>query len=147
MDPKVEVLRHLLATVAYRTDKALRDAPPGFADYQLFGGVRTPAQILAHMGDLFDWTLSLLEGRGEWREAPPLVWDQEIRRFHQCLRRVDELLASGGAAQCPLERLVQGPVADALTHAGQLMMLRRMAGGPVRGENFFRADISVGQRY
>ena len=145
MDPKIELLRHMLATIAYRTAKALRDTPPGFADYQVFGGTRSPAQLLTHMGDLFEWTLSILEGNPEWREAPPLAWDQEVRRFFTSLQRVDDLLSSGRLATCSIERLLQGPFSDALTHAGQVLMLRRMAGSPVRGENYFRAEISAGR--
>lgn len=85
-DPTIELLRHMLATIAYRTAKALRDTPPGFADYQVFGGARSPAQLLTHMGDLFDWALSMLDGHPEWREAPPLAWDQEVRRFFTSLQ-------------------------------------------------------------
>ena len=143
MDPKVELLRHMLATVAYRGGKALRDAPEGFGDYQVFGGTRSPVQILSHMGDLFDWSLSILEGRAEWQEAPPLVWDQEVRRFQTSLQRLDAWLASGRPVTGSLERLLQGPFSDALTHVGQLLMLRRMAGSPVKGENYYRAEITA----
>ena len=145
MDAKYELLRHMLAAISYRTAKALRDTPAGFADYQVFGGTRSPGQILAHMGDLFDWALSMLEGHAEWREASPLVWDQEVRRFFTTLERVDDRLASGQFTDCSVERLLQGPFSDSLTHTGQLLMLRRMAGSPVRGENYYRADIAAGR--
>src|SRR6185503_11190990 len=105
---------------------------------------RTPAQLLAHMGDLFDWTVSMLDGRPERSEAPPLAWDQEIRRFFRSLEKVDDSLASGRCATS-VEGLLQGPFSDALAHAGQMLMLRRIAGSPVRGENYFRANIAVGR--
>ena len=41
--------------------------------------------------------------------------------------------------------MFQGPIADALTHIGQIGMMRRMAGAPVRGENYFKADIAAGR--
>ncbi len=145
MDPKIELLRHMLATIAYRTAKGLRDAPPAFADYQVYGGSRSPRQILAHMGDLFDWSHSLLAGHEEWREGAPLSWDQEVRRFFTALQKVDDVLSAGKFADCPVERLLQGPFSDSLTHAGQLLMLRRIAGSPVRGENYFRAEIAAGK--
>jgi hypothetical protein len=43
------------------------------------------------------------------------------------------------------EALFQGPIADALTHVGQLAMQRRLTGAPTRGENFFVAVVTAGQ--
>jgi hypothetical protein len=142
-DPKRELLRHTLATLAYRGVKPLRDAPAAFAD---FGGAgRTPAQILAHLGDLLDWALSMADGSRQWHESKPLSWNQESERFFAALKKFDDYLASAEALQAPVEKLFQGPVADALTHVGQLAMLRRLAGAPTGGENFFVADIEVGR--
>jgi len=142
-DPKRELLRHTLATLAYRGAKAVRGAPPEFA---AFAGVeRTPAQILAHIGDVLDWALSLANGSGQWRESKPLPWDQEITRFLAALKSFDDYLASAEPLQAPAERLFQGPIADALTHVGQLAMLRRLAGSSIGGENYFVADIALGR--
>jgi hypothetical protein len=142
MDPELALLRHTVATVAYRAGKALRGAPPEFGDFA--GAGRTPAQILAHMGDLFDWALLLADGRHEWRSAAPLAWDQEVGRFFATLAAFERRLQTGARLGHPAERLFQGPIADALTHTGQLAMLRRMAGCPVKGENYFKAEIQAG---
>ena len=138
-------LRHALATLAYRAGKAVRGAPPSFAKFEAAPGVRTPSQILAHMGDLFDWALSIARGKEAWQNSSPLAWDAEVARFFAALEAFDEYLASGATVHVPAERLFQGPLADALTHTGQLTILRRMAGAPVRGENYFKADIAVGR--
>lgn len=140
-----ETLRHALATVAYRAGKALRDAPPAFAAYAPSPSSRTPAEILAHMGDLFDWAVTLSEGAQAWRDSTPLAWDREVDRFFASLGRFEAALASDDALAVPVSQLLQGPVADALTHVGQLTMLRRMAGAPVRGENYANADIRPGR--
>jgi hypothetical protein len=145
MDPKRELLRHLLATIAYRGSKALRDAPENFGTLKASESSRTPVEIVAHMGDLFDWALALTQGAATWNPSKPLAWDAEVARMFESLRRLDAHLASEDALQCSPERILQGPIADALTHVGQLMMLRRLAGAPVKGENYFKAAIAVGQ--
>ena len=145
MDAKRELLRHAVATVAYRGGKAVRGAPPAFADFQAGGGARTPGVLLAHIGDLFDWALSIAKGAQAWRDSTPLAWDAEVARFHETLRHFDDYLASDAPLAVPAERLFQGPIADALTHVGQLAMLRRLAESPIRGENYFQADIAAGR--
>ena len=139
------LLRHTLATVAYRGRKAVADPPGGFAEFQVAATSRTPGQILAHIGDRFDWALSLADGQHRWHNSTPLSWDQEAARFFEGLRKFDERLASDTPLGCPAEKLFQGPVADALTHIGQIALLRRLAGGPVRAENYFKADITAGR--
>jgi hypothetical protein len=140
------LLRHTVATVAYRGGKTLRGAPAGFAEFRVAaGGSRTPAEILAHLGDLFDWGLSLARGERRWNASTPLAWDQEVARFFAALKAFDDYLASPAPLSASAEKLFQGPVADALTHVGQLAMLRRLAGGPVRGENYFKASIESGR--
>jgi len=143
-DPKRELLRHTLATLAYRGAKPLRDAPATFADFSSVGG-RTPVQIVAHLGDLFDWALSLAVGNQQWHDSKPLPWNQETERFFAALKKFDDYVASAEPLHAPAEKLFQGPIADALTHVGQLAMLRRLAGTPTGGENFFVADIEVGR--
>ena len=145
MEPARELLRHTLATIAYRGGKALRGAPAGFAAYQSRTKARSPERILAHRGDLFDWALSLAKGEQAWRDSTPLAWNDEVDRFFHALARFDGYLASDRPLKCPPERLFQGPIADALTHVGQIAFLRRLAGAPVRGENYFRADIRAGR--
>ncbi len=144
-DPKRELLRHTLATLAYRGGKAVRNAPAGFADFHAGEGLRTPGQILAHIGDLFDWALSIAQGQQKWQNASPLSWDREVERFFAALKKFDDFLASSDPVQDSLERLFQGPVADAFTHIGQIAILRRMAGAPVKGENYHKAEITVGR--
>lgn len=143
MDEKRELLRHTLAALAYRASRALEGAPDEFAGFAMAG--RTPVQILAHMSDLFDWAFSMAVGSGQWHATQPHGWRDEKQRFFSSLKTFDGFLASGGPMQAPIERLVQGPVADALTHVGQLAMLRRLAGSPTRGENFYVANIALGQ--
>lgn len=138
-------LRHTVATLAYRAGKALRGAPSEFAGFRAAPGVRTPAEILAHMGDLFDWALSIARGKEAWSNSTPLEWDAEVARFFSALKSFDRYLASGKKLHATVERLFQGPVADALQHTGQLTILRRQAGAPIRGENYSKADVVAGR--
>ena len=141
-DPPVEFLRHALATLAYRAGKVVRDAPPEFGAFRIGPTTRTPAEILVHLGDLLDWSLSLASGQNVWKKSTPQNWNAEVVRFSRALSRLDRHLADAGLV-CSAEKLFQGPIADALTHVGQIAMLRRLAGAPVSGENFFEAEISV----
>ncbi len=145
MEGKREMLRHALATLAYRGGKALRDVPPGFADFRAAAGSRSAAQILAHVGDLMDWALVVARGRETWKDSVPLPWERECDRFYEAVAKLDAYLASDEALAAPEETLFQGPIADAFTHVGQIAMLRRLAGAPVRGENYARAQIKVGR--
>lgn len=138
------LLRHTVATVAYRGAKALRGAPAAFASFRAAPTSRTPAEILAHVGDLFDWALTMARDKPVWRNSEPRTWEAEIARFHAALAAFDAYLASDAALATPAERLFQGPIADALTHVGQIAMLRRLAGAPVRGENYHKAEIAIG---
>src|SRR6266446_1280153 len=145
LDPARELLRHSVATVAYRGGKALRGAPAHFDSFHIGDKTRTPAQILAHMGDLFDWALSIAKGQQTWHDSTPLPWNAEIERFFASIKKVDNFLASGEPLGGSDERIFQGPVADALNHVGQISMLRRLAGSPILGENWFRAEIAAGR--
>ena len=140
-----DLLRHCLATIAYRAGKTLRDVPESFAKFQTPEKARTPEQILAHLGDLFDWALSMAKGQAAWHDSPPLPWDREVDRFFATLKRFDDFLEGNEALHASPEKLFQGPVADALNHVGQIAMLRRMAGFPIKGENYFKADIAAGR--
>ncbi len=138
-------LRHTLATMAYRGGKAIRNARPSFAEYGSAETSRTPAKILAHIGDLMDWGLAMSEGRREWHDSAPLPWENECERFFAALKKWDDYLASEKPLEVSAEKLFQGPIADALTHIGQIAMLRRMAGVPIKGETYFVADITAGR--
>ena len=139
------LLRHTVATLAYRAAKAVRGAPESFASHRAGPSTRAPAEILAHMGDLLDWALSMARGQQAWHVSAPLPWEAEVARFHAALAALDRQLAAPEPLGCSAERLFQGPIADALTHVGQIAMLRRLAGTPVRGENYARADIAAGR--
>ena len=145
MDDKAQLLRHTVATLAYRGGKALRGAPAEFAEFRAGTTTRTPGQILAHIGDLLDWALSLAEGKEAWHNSPPLAWEKGTARFFAALEAFDKRLTSNVPLACSVEELFQGPIADALTHVGQIALLRRLAGCPVRGENYFQADIAAGR--
>ncbi len=140
-----EMLRHALATLAYRGGKAVRGAPDRFGDFKTEAAIRTPGQVLAHIGDLLDWSLALADGRHVWHDSAPQSWPEEVARFFQALARLDARLASDAPLGFTEKQLLQGPIADALTHVGQITMLRRMFGSPVRGENYLKADIVVGR--
>lgn len=144
-DPARQFLRHTLATVAYRGGKALRSAPHSFATFHIGDKTRTPAQILAHMGDLFDWALSIAQGKQAWKDSTPLPWNAEVDRFFAAIQKFDDYLASSEPLHGSAEGLFQAPVADALNHVGQLAMLRRLAGSPILGENYLKADIVAGR--
>ena len=144
-DPARELLRHTLATLAYRAGKVLRGAPEGFASFSAGRDVRTPGQILAHLGDLFEWALSLAQGAQKWKDSPPLDWDAGSKRFFEAVERFDAYLASDAPLGSPPEKLFQGPIADGLAHVGQIAILRRLAGGPIRAENYHQADIAAGR--
>lgn len=144
-DANTALLRHTVATLAYRGGKTLRGAPPEFAEFRTAQTTRTPAQIMAHIADLLDWALCLVEGKKDWHESSPLDWERGAARFHAALTALDQRLSSEAPIACPAEGLFQGPIADAFTHIGQVAMLRRLAGCPVRGENFFMAEIVEGR--
>jgi len=138
------LLRHTVATLSYRAAKCLDGATPAFPGFTVAPGARTPVEILAHMGDLFDWALALAQGHHTWKTSTPLPWEEERARFFAALRTFDQYLESDRPLGWAPERLFQGPVADALTHTGQIAYLRRLAGIPVRGENYARATIVAG---
>jgi hypothetical protein len=142
-DPARQLLRHTLATVAYRGSKALRGAPESFAEYG--APEKSAIQIVAHLGDLFDWALSMAVGKQAWKDSQPLPWNDEILRFHKTLGAFDDYLASDQPLHAPIEKLFQGPIADSLTHIGQLAMMRRLAGCKITGENYFVADVATGR--
>lgn len=142
---KREMLRHTVATLAYRGGKAIADVPKDFAGFKAFETTRTPLEILAHIGDLMDWALSMAKDKTVWNDAKPLAWDAETQRFFNSIKAFDDYLASEEPIEKPIEKLFQGPVADALTHVGQINLLRRMFETPVRGENYFKAEIEIGR--
>lgn len=142
MEEKRTLLRHFLAALAYRTQKALRGAPPEFGNFCAAPGVRTPSELLRHMTSVLGYSRTFFIG-GNYRPDPlPSLADETIR-FHQMLEDLATRLKEGSAILegMTYERLLQGPFSDAMTHAGQLAMLRRLAGIPVAPENFVVADI------
>lgn len=145
MSTRRELLRHVIATIAYRGGKALRNAPAGFSEVRLENGSRSAGEILAHVCDLFAWAVQMCRGEHVWSERRSATWDEEVNRFHQSLAELDEVLQSTQPLGFTEEKIFQGPLADALEHIGQIALLRRIAGSPVRGENYFRAEIVAGR--
>lgn len=144
-DLKRDVLRHLVATVAYRGGLAVTNAPEGFATFRADETVRTPGEILAHIGDLLEGSLHLVKGNLVYLASEPLPWEEEITRFFAAVKELDSYLASEVSLACPVEKFVQGPVGDALTHVGQIVMLRRMSGSPIQSTAYFTAEITPGE--
>ncbi len=140
-----DLLRHTLATLAYRGGKTLRDTAADFGQFRAGENTRTPLEILAHLGDLMEWGLSIAEGKETWSPRSSGTWDQEVARFFTSLQSFDDYLASRKPLACSPQQLFQGAIADALTHVGQLAMLRGLAGNPIRGENYFVGDIVTGR--
>lgn len=145
MSTEREILRHIVATIAYRGGKAIRDVPAGFAEVRAGPGSRSAIEILAHVGDLFDWCLGLADGEHRWSNTPSTVWEEQVDRFHAGLSAMDSRFASDEELGMEASRLIQGPLADSLTHIGQIALLRGIAESPVRGENYFKAAVEVGR--
>ena len=143
------VLRHLVATLAYRAAKVLREMPPDFGTTTFGSSTRQPVLIVAHLADLMSWAVRMAHGEPSWKAEGSADWDVEVARFFDQLGALDRALASSeslrGPVENPVEKLIQGPLADALTHVGQLAMLRGMAGVPARPESYARAEIVVGR--
>ena len=144
MEPSAnDTLRHAVATLAYRAAKAFRGVPESFGTFRSGPGTRTPREILAHLCDLMDWGVALSDGRQDWNDsAPAPTWEAGQTRFFAAIAQFDAALIRTNTRD---QRLFRGPISDALTHIGQISMLRRMAGYPVRGENYFVANIRNGQ--
>lgn len=145
LDVKRELFRHVVATVAYRGGLAVADAPENFSMFRVNETTRTPGEILAHIGDLLEGSLYLVKGELVYLASAPLSWEEEIARFFSTVKEFDSYLASGAPLACPMEKLIQGPIGDAITHVGQIVMLRRMAGNPVRAEAYFAVEINAGE--
>jgi hypothetical protein len=144
-DPARLALRQMAATLAYRAAKVLRDAPPEFAHRSFGDATRQPVRIVAHMGDLMSWGVSMAGGGKEWKPGGGDDWKTEVERFFVGLAALDAALAADGEFKGSIDKMIQGPLADALTHVGQLAMLRGMAGAPVRPESYARAAITAGR--
>lgn len=146
MDQKKELLRHFLAAIAYRTQKALRDAPSEFGVFQAANDVRSPMELVRHMTSVLGYARTFFIG-GQYRPEPLPTLENEVFRFHEMLADISRHLTDGTPLLSGMtsERLLQGPFSDAMTHAGQLAMLRRLAGIPVPPENFIVAEIDAGR--
>jgi hypothetical protein len=138
-------LRHALATLAYRAGKAVRGTPEAFGRFRATPESTSVVEILTHMGDLMDWVLRSVEGDPKWTSATPLPWEDEVRRFFASLGALDAYLESEKPILYEPARAFQGGIADALTHTGQLAMLRRLSGFKMKGESYNRADIRIGR--
>ena len=138
------LLRHFLAALAYRTQKALRDAPVDFGSFRAGSAVRTPSELVCHMTSVLGYARTFFLG-GHYRPAPLPSLTEEVERFHEMLSDLGALLERDAPMleQMSAERLLQGPFSDAMTHAGQLALLRRLAGDPVAPENFVVAKIDA----
>src|SRR5437763_2304680 len=143
MERDRELIRHFLAALAYRTQKALRDAPPEFGEFRAGENVRNARELVWHMTGVIGYARTLFQG-GVWQPNGFPTLSEEVKRFHEVLGDLSQIIASGAPmVDGTLDRLLQGPLSDAMTHAGQLAMLRRLAGSPIQPENFVRANVSA----
>lgn len=140
-----QFVRHLIATIAYRTTKVILDVPEHYPTFEAGQGVRTPVEIMHHMSDVILMACRALQP-SERVEVPLADWHTEVDRFYGVLNRLDEAVQGKSQPQTlTWEQILQGPLADALTHVGQLATIRRLAGAPMAGERYSRADISAGR--
>lgn len=148
MDPKeLELIRHFLSTITYRAEKALDKAPDNFPDLELRDGVRTPKEIMHHINELIIRSKARIKNENLVNlTVEPLKWEDEVNRLFFAIKELDDAVVEDQDNIDPelAKRLLQGPLADVMTHIGQLAMLRRLAGSPIIGENFMSADISAG---
>lgn len=142
MNNEIQLFRHILATLAYRANRAIEGAPESFASFN--GAGREPVSILSHMANLLIGSLAKANGIKTIYRSEPASWPEETKRFFDAIAAFDAHLAADQPILIPLSLIFQGPVSDALTHVGQLCMLRRLAGCPIRGENYFLATVTVG---
>jgi hypothetical protein len=143
MNPSRALLQHFLAALAYRTQKALRGAPESYAEFRAGTNVRTPHELLWHMTGVIGYARTMLHG-GAFTPPRLPAFAEEIERFHTTLQALhDDFADAALQARITDEQFLQGPLSDAMTHAGQLAILRRLAGSPVASENFIFADIRV----
>lgn len=145
LDLKRELLRHLVATLAFRGGIAVADAPENFSEFRAGETTRSAGEILAHIGDLLQGSLLLLKGEFVHLQSPAQTWAQDVKRFFSAIEEFDSFLASDAPLAQPIEKIVQGPIADALTHVGQIVLLRRLAGKPIQSEGYFAAEIKAGE--
>jgi hypothetical protein len=136
------LLRHFLAAIAYRAQKALRDAPDSYANFQAGMSVRTPHELVRHMTSVLGYARTLFLG-GVWRPQILPVFHDEVARLHEVIEDLGRLIETGQAPGISPEQLLQGPLSDAMTHVGQLAMLRRLSGAPVAPENFVFAKVNA----
>ena len=144
-DEARQLLRHTVATLAYRAEKVLRDAPEGFAELRISAASRTPLEVVAHMCDLMTWGERMARGTYHWAPVAVDSWSAAVDRFFTTLAALDAALAERPETTYAADVIFQGPVADALTHVGQIAMLRGTIAAPVRPESYARADISIGR--
>jgi len=142
---KRDLLRHTVATLAYRAEKVLRDAPPDFAAMRLSPSSRTALEIVSHLGDLMDWGERMARGEYLWEPRPSGEWAAACDRFFRSVKALDEAIGQGSLDKYPVETIFQGPIADALTHIGQLSIMRGVAGAAVRPESYAKAEIQAGR--
>jgi hypothetical protein len=142
---ELQLLRHTLATLAYRASKVLREFPQQDVERRLAPTSRTPLELVSHLGDLMEWAESLAHGESRWQAGGSPDWNAACERFFRGLAALDRALAQPDERSRPPGQIFQGPIADALTHVGQLAMLRGMLGSAVRPESYARADIRAGQ--
>jgi len=146
-DTERELLRHLIATIVMRGRVAITDAAEDFDGFRVNNDARSPGEILAHIGDLLEGSFYLMKGEMRYLTSSPLEWKEEVARFLASAKRLDDLIASDVEFHQPIKKLIQGPIADALTHVGQIILLRRIAGNGTVAKDYFGTELTLGEFY
>jgi len=139
------ILRHLVATIAYRASRSLRNVPEGFESVRLDDTAMSAGELILHMTNVMAFALATVRQTDRLQHRA-LAWPQEVTRFYSLLGELDSKLAAGAVLEEGMDlRLVQGPLADILTHIGQLHAMRRKAGAPVDSASYIKADVRIGR--
>ena len=142
---KNELLRHMLATIAYRFQKTVRNTTEEFGVFRNTRDTRTPIEIINHMYDVLNKTKIFIEKeRYDKTSTAQLELRLEIERFHRVLNNLDVVLSEKELDIKFSKRLLQGPLSDVLCHIGQIAMLSGQSGNKIKGEDFFSAKIMTG---
>ncbi len=142
MNQNSHFIQHFLKVLSYRFEKAIHNAAESYPKHASGHGIRTPLELLGHMNGVLEFAISSLKNQPR-RNIPEQSWQEQITLYYEKLKELNQLMQENSFDTDTLERILQGPLADAMTHIGQLAMMRRLANSAIAGENYFAADMSL----